>query len=61
MAWAFTRDAPQWARGEVFGRWGFALGIKGWRALEELGGRGQRRLAKLAGLARQCLHLDDER
>jgi len=32
-----------------------------WRALEELGIEGDGELAKLAGWAKQCLHLDDER
>jgi len=32
-----------------------------WKVLEELGVEGDGELAKLAGWARQCLHLDDER
>jgi len=45
---------------EVFKRCGSAFRSEGWRALEELGVEGDGELAKLAGWARQCLHLDDE-
>jgi len=46
---------------ETFRRFGSAFRTEGWRVLEELGVEGDGELAKLAGWARQCLHLDDER
>jgi len=46
---------------EAFKRCGSAFRAEGWKVLEELGIEGDGELAKLAGWARQCLHLDDER
>jgi len=46
---------------EVFRCCGSAFRAEGWKVLEELGVEGDGKLAKLAGWARQCLHLDDER
>jgi len=46
---------------ETFKRFGSAFRTEGWKVLEELGVEGDDELAKLAGWARQCLHLDDER
>jgi len=46
---------------EVFKRCGSAFRTEGWKVLEELGVEGGGELAKLADLAKQCFHLDDER
>jgi len=52
--------ASLWA-GPRPGRFGSAFRAERWRVLEELGVEGDGKLAKLAGWARQCLHLDKER